>query len=82
MTEVERLRRDLIDESEWTAEQEAILERRIAALEEVLAARWPRRWLLAARLRRDLRASVAGYEWAGGWYERRLEAVSVEMSQR
>jgi hypothetical protein len=39
-------------------------EQRISALEEVIAARWPRRWLLSLRLRRHLRRSVRGYDWA------------------
>ena len=38
-----------------------ICEDRISALEEIVAARWPRSWLLRRRLARSLRASVAGY---------------------
>jgi hypothetical protein len=37
------------------------LEQRMAAIEEVLAARWPWRLILAWRLRRDLRASIAPF---------------------
>ena len=38
-----------------------MLEARVTALEEVAAARWPRRWILARRLRRSLRASTGPY---------------------
>lgn len=37
-----------------------VLEDRVTRLEEVIAARWPRRWILRRRLARELRASVAG----------------------
>jgi hypothetical protein len=40
---------------------EGHLERRVAALEEVLSARWPRRILLAARLRRAIRETNANF---------------------
>lgn len=50
--------RDLLVTDEL-AEQ---LERRVAAIEEVIAARWPRRLVLAGRLRRRLRASMVGYD--------------------
>jgi hypothetical protein len=47
-------------------------EQRISALEEVIAARWPRRWLLSLRLRRRLRQSTNAYRWAGrSWHNRR-----------
>jgi hypothetical protein len=56
------------------------LERRVAAAEEVAAARWPRRWVLAARLRRSLRASVAPYlerEDVQGFEDARLESTTA-----
>jgi hypothetical protein len=54
-------------------------EQRISALEEVIAARWPRRWLLSLRLRRHLRQSVRGYEWAGrSWHSRRAAWMTDE----
>jgi hypothetical protein len=53
----------------------------VAAIEEVIAAPWPRRILVRRRLRRDLRRSVAHvqgagfaekrFETAAGWIERR-----------
>jgi hypothetical protein len=53
-----------------------LIERRVADMEEVLAAPWPRRLVLARRLRRSLRASVRGYEgWAGDFFAQRAEAV-------
>lgn len=55
-----------------------MLERRVAAIEEVLAARWPRRLLLAGRLGRALRASIAPYAEEGEFLRRRSQAVSVE----
>jgi len=60
-----------------TDELAELLERRVAAVEEVIAARWPRRWLLAARLRRQLRAATRDYGWAGpDFYSRRAQQVS------
>jgi hypothetical protein len=53
-------------------------EQRISAIEEVIAARWPRRWLLAARLRRQLRASVSGCESGRTWHQQRAQAMTAE----
>jgi len=38
-----------------------VTEDRLTRIEEAIAAPWPRRWLLWRRLRREIRASVAGY---------------------
>jgi hypothetical protein len=55
---------------------DSMLEARVTALEEIIAASGPRAWMLRRRLRRQLRASVAGYDWAGGsWRDRRSEAA-------
>lgn len=54
-----------------------MLENRIVRLEEVAAARWPRRLLLARRLRRELRASVR-YVPGDTFTDRRGEAVGSE----
>ncbi|SRR6266498_2997494 len=51
------------------------LERRVTALEEVLAARWPRRLLAAWRLGRQLRKSVAPFP-GGTFADRRAEATT------
>ncbi len=76
-----QLRQDMDEDAAWAMEHDQMLEPRIAKLEEVAAARWPRRWLLAARLRRQLRASVAGYAWAGPvWTDMRAQAVGDEMN--
>jgi len=48
----------------------------VMALEEILAAPWPRVLLLLARLRSDLRASVRHSEGAG-FAERRLNAIGT-----
>jgi hypothetical protein len=77
-----QLRQDMDEDFAWTMAHDQMLETRIAALEEVAAARWPRRWLLAARLGRQLRASVRGYSWAGpAWTDKRGQAVSDSMAQ-
>ena len=77
--ELEQLRRDVNHDIEWSMAQDSMLERRIARLEEIQAARWPRRILVRRRLARDLRASVAGYGWTGGdWADRRSQAISDE----
>jgi hypothetical protein len=57
------------------------LELRVAAVEEVLAARWPRRWLLAARLGRSLRGSIRHMP-GGTFAERRIEAVTTDWLAR
>ncbi len=80
--DVGALRRDMDQESAMADGLAGELLRRVAALEEIAAARWPRSAILRGRLRRDLRASVAhvqGRTWAGkrtnalgsGWMERR-----------
>jgi hypothetical protein len=53
-----------------------LLECRVVALEEVAAARWPRRLLLAWRLGRQLRVSVAPFRWEHGFLWQRTEAVT------
>lgn len=70
-------RRDVFEGSDWADRQDEMLEHRVALLEEIVAARWPRRMLVRARLARQLRASVAGYgSWAGAdWRDRRAQAV-------
>ena len=70
------LRRDMYKDSLWSDQADEMLEWRIARLEEIEAARWPRRILVRRRLARDLRASVAGYGWTGqNWRDRRAQAV-------
>jgi hypothetical protein len=57
-----------------------ILEQRVTALEEILAARWPRRVVTRARLRRQIRRSVSGF--SGPFAGRRIEALSCEWLSR
>jgi hypothetical protein len=52
--------RATIQSIEYGDDEAEVLEDRVTRLEEVTAARWPRRWLLRRRLARELRASVAG----------------------
>jgi hypothetical protein len=67
------------DDDEWRLELAELRERRISALEEVLAAPWPRRWLIGWRFRRRLRASARECAWAGeSWHDRRAQAMSEE----
>ncbi len=50
---------------------------RLCRIEECIAARWPRRWTLWARLRREIRASVATFDDdyipRNNFYGRRVE---------
>ena len=75
--EVEQLRRDLNFKTQWDDDQDEITELRITALEELLAARWPRSVLLRRRLARDLRASVRDYGPDAGedFTSRRTQAI-------
>lgn len=74
--EVRQLADDTDSAINSTDEQAEITELRVIALEEVLAARWPRRIVVRRRLIRDLRASVRGYGWVGPDFEsRRIQAI-------
>ena len=63
-----------------------VLEDRVARIEECIAARWPRRWLLWARLRREVRGSAATfpgeYIARGDFLGRRFEWASQAASAR
>jgi hypothetical protein len=64
-----------------TDQQAEVSERRIAALEEIVAARWPWSWVLKRRLRHELRASVRGY--SGNFFSRRAEHTTSQwLAQR
>jgi hypothetical protein len=58
-------------------------ENRVIRLEEIIAARWPRSWLLRRRLARELRASVARYPEdlipRGDFQAGRIQAVSEQL---
>jgi hypothetical protein len=59
------------------------LEDRVSALEEIIAARWPRSIFARRRLARQLRASAATFAWAGGDFAtRRAEAMSEDIQIR
>jgi hypothetical protein len=67
---------DAVRAVEFSDVADSMLEARVTALEEIIAAPWPRRWLLRRCLRRVLRQSVAGYDWPGAsWADRRSEAA-------
>jgi hypothetical protein len=53
------------------------LERRVAALEEVAATRWPARIRARHRLRCQLVASIAGFPGTS-FFWRRVEAATIE----
>ena len=71
--------RQTIDSIEYGDAMDDVLEQRVMRIEECVAARWPRRWLLWARLRREIRASVATWDDAyiprGDFLARRMETV-------
>jgi hypothetical protein len=68
-------RRQAARYADMTDSIEGHLERRVAALEEVLAAPWPRRILLAARLRRTIRETNANFP-SGTFWASRAEATA------
>lgn len=79
----EELARQLRATSDFADRAESMLEARIIAIEEVIAARWPRRVILRRRLGRQLRASARAHAYAGrGFRARRLEAASDELIWR
>lgn len=74
--DLELLRREVVTDSLMTDQLAEQLERRVTALEEITAARWPRSIAVRWRLARDLRASVAGYcEACPDFESRRLQAI-------
>jgi hypothetical protein len=80
---LDRLARELNFAVGFADEAESMLEERIIALEEITAARWPRRVLVRRRLARRLRASVRPYAYAGRSFRgRRLEAVTGDLIRR
>jgi len=71
--------RGAIEESLMRDGENDALEDRVVAIEEVLAARWPRRLLVAWRLGRKLRQSAAPFREAGpAFADRRCAAISAE----
>lgn len=75
------LRRDVRRDSAMTDQLAEVLELQVVALEEIVAARWPRSMVLRARLRRDLRASVA-HAQGRTWTDRRINALSTGWLER
>lgn len=75
-----RLARRAIEADALTDDITSQLAMRVVQLEEVMAARWPRRWLLAARLGRVLRRSVRDIEdgpYLTGFRLRRIEDAAA-----
>ena len=77
----EQFRRDVYQESAMTDQLAEELLLQIVMLEEILAARWPRRILVRARLRRDLRASVRHVE-GSTFADRRINALGTGWLER
>lgn len=74
--EVDQFHRDLIRGEQIDEEFHEINELRISALEEIVAARWPRSVVVRCRLARDLRASVAHIQQGETFAEKRSETVT------
>jgi hypothetical protein len=71
---------ETIRSQEFDDEVGEMLEDRIMALEEIVAAGWPRRMILRRRLARSLRASADAHAWAGpDFRSRRIEAASLQV---
>jgi hypothetical protein len=65
---------------EFDAQAVDAIEVRLIALEEITAARWPRRMILRRRLARSLRASDAAYADAAGTFTgRRVQAAGDDL---
>jgi hypothetical protein len=64
-------------EIEFYDEYIEVLAARVSALEEVLAARWPRRIWVAFRLGRRLRTATRHLGWVGPFADRRKEDASL-----
>jgi hypothetical protein len=69
-----------IDTDDWAI---AVLEDRVSAIEEIIAARWLRSLLLRRRLARGLRTSASTFAWAGDSFRaRRAEQMSEDIEIR
>lgn len=84
--DVEEFARATIQAVEYGDAIASVLEDRVIRLEEITAARWPRRWLLRRRLAREIRASVATWDPEfipeGDFIGRRYEAVTQMANER
>lgn len=79
--DITQFARDVARDSEETTLMVDAAWDRIARLEEIAAARWPRRWLLRRRLAREVRASVAACDpGCGDFTARRYQACSCALS--
>jgi hypothetical protein len=68
------------DWEEFTDDTTTMIEDRIIALEEIIAARWPCSAVLRHRLARELRASAAqGAHVGPGFARQRVQAVSEDL---
>lgn len=79
--ELERFRRETIFSITQTDEFATELLLQVLAIEEVYAARWPRRILVRARLGRELRRSVAHIDGAT-FAEKRINTISSGWLER
>lgn len=78
--DAEEFARQTVRSIEYGDAVHGMLEDRVTRLEEIVAARWPRSWLVRRRLAREIRASVAtwddDYIPRGDFTARRLAAAS------
>jgi hypothetical protein len=79
--EFEQFRRDMSRDSAMTDQLAEELLLQIVALEEIVAARWPWRIIVRARLRRDLRASVRHVD-GRTFTDRRINALGTGWIER
>jgi hypothetical protein len=80
---LDALARELNFAISFADEAESMLEDRIIALEEITAARWPRRIIVRRRLARKLRASGRAHAYAGRSFRaRRIEAAGDDLILR
>lgn len=75
--QLRQLRRELIRDVLVTDQMAEHLESRVASIEEVIAARWPHRILVRARLGRELRASVRRVQ-GDTFADKRAEAAGLD----
>jgi hypothetical protein len=69
--------RQASEDLKMTDDQMQLLELRLVVIEEIVTSPWPRRWLLASRLRKQLRQVMRDYKWAGpGFADRRIQQQS------
>lgn len=84
--DVAGLGRVIETETESTQHHLDVVDDRVERMEEIIAARWPRSWLLRRRLAREIRASVGIWDDdfipRGDFHARRVESTMREAGER